>query len=117
MTDKVLRMPMLKKHALEILRGEKIREYRPFSGHWARRLCVFGNPDNPSEATDVKHFDRVRFYSIGGKWFLECSVRGIIWYTVDEEFVREFGHEVEARPGDRLFIIRIGEVLETDLAA
>ena len=113
--EKILNMPLLKKHALEIIRGEKVREYRPFNDHWAKRLCVFEDEKDPYAATGLRHFDRVHFYPYNNKWFLDCSIKAIIWYTVDDEFLKEFGHEVEAKPGDVIFIIRIGEVLDTNL--
>ena len=113
--EKILNMPLLKKHALEIIRGEKVREYRPFNDHWAKRLCVFEDEKDPYAATGLRHFDRVHFYPYNNNWFLDCSVKAIIWYTVVDEFLKEFGHEVEAKPGDVIFIIRIGEVLDTNL--
>ena len=113
--QQVLNVPLRKVHALEILKGEKVREYRAFNDHWAKRICLFEDEKDPYLATGVKQFDRVHFYPYNNKWFLDCSVKAIIWYTVDEEFLEEFGHEVDAKIGDQLFIIRLDKVLDTDI--
>jgi len=115
-TDGVLNIPLRKAHALEILRGEKVREYRTFSDHWAKRLCTFEDPQDPYLATGIKQFKRVHFYPYNNKWFVDCEVKAIIWYTVDEEFLKEFGHEVEAEIDSQIFIIRLGEIIDTNLA-
>lgn len=113
--ERVLNIPLRKVHALEILKGEKVREYRAFNDHWAKRICLFEDEKDPYLATGIKQFDRVHFYPYNNKWFVDCSVKAIIWYTVDEEFLKEFGHEVEANIGDQLFVIRIDKVLDTDI--
>lgn len=109
-----LNLPLRKVHALEILRGEKVREYRAFNDHWAQRLCTFDGEDK-NEATGIKEFKKIHFYPLNGKWFLDCEVKAIILREVGDEFLMEFGNEVTAKKGDLLFIIRLGKVIATDL--
>ncbi len=115
-TDEVLNLPMKKANALEILRGEKVREYRTFNDYWAKRLCVFEDDSDPYLATGLKPFKRVHFYPYNNKWHLDCEIKALIWYTVDEEFLAEFGNEVVASLGSQIFIIRLGEIIESNLA-
>ena len=44
--DKVLDLPMRKCFALQILKGEKVREYRLFTDHWATRMGEFNDPED-----------------------------------------------------------------------
>lgn len=112
----VLSMPLLKKFALEILNGTKKREYRAFTDHWARRLCVFEDENDKYLATGIKHYDIVHFYPYNNKWYLDVRVENIGWYTVDDELIAEFSHEVELPPiGQQIFIITLGEVIDTNL--
>lgn len=118
MSDKqVLNVPLRKVHALEILKGEKVREYRAFSDHWARRICTIevNEEDGCEETTGIKAFDEVHFYPYNNKWFLDCSIKVIALIEVNQEFLDEFGHEVEANIGDKLFVIRLDKVLNTNL--
>jgi len=110
----ILNLPMHKVHALEILRGEKVREYRAFNDHWAQRLCTFDGTDK-NEATGIKEFKKIHFYPLNGKWFLDCEVKAIILHEVGDEFLAKYGKECTAKKGDLLFIIRLGDVIATDL--
>ena len=60
--DKVLDLPMRKCFALQILKGEKVREYRLFTDHWATRMGEFNDPDDPDLMTDIKPFTRAHFH-------------------------------------------------------
>jgi len=113
--EKILSMPLAKKHAIEILTGEKVREYRAFNDHWAQRLCTFDDPDDKFVATGIKHFDRVHFYPYNNKWFVDCEVKNIQWVTVDEEFLKGFGDEVKAEIGSVIFVLHLGKVIDTNL--
>lgn len=115
-TDDVLNIPLRKAHALEILRGEKVREYRTFNDHWAKRLCRFTDPQDSFLVTGVKQFKRVHFYPYNNKWFIDCDVKAIDLCKVDEEFNKYFGKEVEAEPDTDIFVITLGEIIETNLA-
>lgn len=116
MSDKqILNIPLRKVHALEIIRGEKKHEFRAFNDHWAARLCVFEDPKDKYLATGVKWFDAVHFYPYNTKWYLDVEVKDIEWRTVDEDFIKEFGDEVEAPEGSQIFIIHLGEILDTNL--
>lgn len=114
-TDGVLNIPLRKAHALEILRGEKVREYRTFSDHWAKRLCTFEDPQDPYLAIGIKQFKRVHFYPYNNKWFVDCEVKAIDLCKVDEEFNKYFGEEVEAVPDTDIFVITLGEIIDTNL--
>lgn len=113
----VLNIPLRKVHALEIIRGEKKREYRAFTDHWATRLCLFEDPDDKLIATGVKWFDSVHFYPYNNKWFLDVEVKDIEWLTVDENFIEKYGKEVEAAPGSQIFVIHLGKIMDTNLTA
>ena len=106
---------MRKQFALEILRGEKVREYRAVNDHWAKILGVFNDPNDKFLLTDVKKFKRVHFYPYNNKWFLDCEVKAIIAATIDEEFIKYFGDEYDGKKGDAVFIIRLGDVISTNL--
>lgn len=110
----ILNLPMRKVHALEILRGEKVREYRAFNDHWAQRLCTFDGTDK-NEATGIKEFKKIHFYLFNGKWFLDCEVKAIVLIKVDDDFIKDFGEECTAKKGDLVFVIRLGEIIDTDL--
>lgn len=114
--SKVLNIPLRKVHAIEILRGEKIREYRAFNDYWASRICVFEDEKDKNVATGVRQFERVHFYPYNNKWYLDVEVLNIGWYTVDEQMVRDLSHEVELPPvGEQIFIINLGKVIKTNL--
>lgn len=113
----VINIPLRKVHALEIIRGEKKREYRAFNDHWASRLCLFEDQEDRFLATGIKFFDEVHFYPYNNKWHLDVAVKDIEWRTVDDDFIKEFGEEVEAEEGTQVFIIHLGEVLDTNLTA
>lgn len=114
--ENVLNVPLRKAQALEIIRGEKVREYRVFSDYWARRLCTIEiAEDGVEETTGFKKFDKVHFYPYNNKWFVDCSIRNIALIIVNQEFLDEFGKEVEANIGDKLFVIRLDKVLSTNL--
>lgn len=115
--DRVLNLPMRQKYALEILRGEKVREYRPFTDHWARIIGKFDDPKDKNLMTDVKQFDRVHFYPYNNKWFLDCKVKGVIWHYIDDEFLKRYKSEYDGVKGDIVFIIRLGDVIATNLKA
>lgn len=115
-TSEVLNIPLRKAHALEILRGEKVREYRTFNDHWAKRLCTFEDPQDPFLATGTRQFKRVHFYPYNNKWFVDCEVKAIDLCKVDEEFNKYFGTEVEAEPDTDIFVITLGEIIDTNLA-
>lgn len=112
----VLKLPLRKVHALEILRGEKKREYRAFNDHWASRLCVFEDSKDKYLATGTKHYDTVYFYPFNNKWHLKCKVKAIDLCKVDDEFIRLFGKEIECLPGQDIFVISLGEVIDTNLS-
>lgn len=112
----ILSMPLLKKFALEILNGTKKREYRAFTDHWARRLCLFEDENDKYLATGIRHYDVVHFYPYNNKWFLDVKVENIGWYEVDDELIAEYSHEVELPPiGQQIFIITLGDVIDTNL--
>lgn len=114
--EKILYLPMRKKNALEIVKGEKVREYRAFNDFWATRLCTLRTAeDGTVETTGIKQFDKVRFYPYNNKWQVDCSIKTIVLIVVNQEFLDEFGHEVEAKIGDKLFVIRLDKVLDTNL--
>lgn len=115
--EKVLNLPMRQKYALEILRGEKVREYRPFTDHWAKIIGKFDDPKDKNLMTDVKQFDRVHFYPYNNKWFLDCKVKAIIWHVIDDEFFERFKGEYDGKKGDVVFIIRLDGVIATNLKA
>lgn len=115
--EKVLNLPMRQKYALEILHGEKVREYRPFTDYWVRILGTFDDPTDKKVMTGLKHFDKVHFYPYNNKWFLDCKIKGIIWHVIDDEFIERFGNEYEGKKGDLVFIIRLDGVIATNLQA
>lgn len=111
MKDKVLNLPMRKCYALQILRGEKVREFRAFTDHWATRLCVFNDPNDPDLATGVKQFDRAHLYPYNKSWWLDVEITDIYMCTVNQDFIDDFENEVNAKIGDDIFIISLGKVL------
>lgn len=111
----VLNIPLRKVHALEILRGEKKREYRTFNDYWAKRLCKFENPKDPYEATGIQWYDSIHFYPYNNKWFLDVEIEAIHWFTVDEEFKKKYGDEVIAPDESQLFVIELGKIIKTNL--
>lgn len=115
--EKVLNMVLQKKYAMQIVKGEKVREYRAFCDHWAIRLCTFDDPDDKYLATGIKHFDRVHFYPYNNKWFVDCEIKTIALINVDQAFLDEFGHEVEAELGSDIFVIRLGKVIGQNLVS
>ncbi len=112
---KVLNMVLRKEFALEIVRGEKVREYRWFSDFWAKRLCLFEDSKDKYLPTGVKWYDRVHFYPYNNKWFVDCSIEKIEWVTVDKAFQEKYKDEVITNIGDMLFVIHLGKVLATNL--
>lgn len=116
MTEKdVINMPLRKVHALEIISGKKKREYRAFNDHWATRLCVFEDPEDKLLATGTKQFKKVHFYPYNNKWHLDVEVNAVLMGEVDEEFIATYSSEVEVNLGDKIFVICLGNVIETDL--
>ena len=113
--EKVLHLPMRQKYALQILKGEKVREYRAATDHWAKIIGEFNDPKDKWLLTGIKHFDRVHFYPYNKGWYLDCKVKAIICATIDEEFIERFGSEYDGKKGDAVFIIRIDGVISTDL--
>ena len=113
--ERVLNLPMRKKYALEILHGKKVREYRACTDHWAKILGECNDPKEPHTVTDLKEFDRVHFYPYNKKWFLDCKFKAMILTEIDDEFLRLFGKEVAAQKGEWWFVIRLGDVIATDL--
>ena len=111
----VLNLPMRKEFALQILKGEKVREYRAATDHWARIIGEFKDADDVNLLTGIKHFDAVHFYPYNNKWFLDCKVKAIICATIDDEFLELFGSEYDGKKGDAVFIIRLDGVLDTNL--
>ncbi|MCD8305852.1 MAG: hypothetical protein LUC49_04235 [Prevotella sp.] len=112
---RVLKCVMRKEYALEILAGTKKHEFRAWSDFWAVRLCEFNDPDNPHQATDLKEYDVIHFYPYNNKWFLDCEVKTIELWFVDDEFRKEFPSEADAPEGMPLFVITLGKVLATNL--
>lgn len=115
MKNDVLNLPMRKQFAIEILKGEKLREYRAATDHWCKIMGVFGDKENPNLLTDVKQFKKAHFYPYNNKWFLDCEIKAIICATIDDEFISHFGGEYEGEKGDAVFIIRLGKVIDTNL--
>lgn len=113
--DKVLNLPLRKVHALEILRGEKVREYRWPSDHWLRRIGEF-DPADPLTMIGFKHFDRVHFHPYNKSWWLDVEVKDIDIYTVNQDFIDDVGHEVQVNIGDDIIVISLGKVLGTNIA-
>lgn len=113
--EKVLNLPMRRKYALEILRGKKVREYRACSEHWAKVLGECNDPNDKFVVTDLKHFDRIHFYPYNNKWFLDVEFKAMGLYEVDDEFLSHFGTEIEAEKGSWVFVIRLGNVISTNL--
>lgn len=113
---KVLNLVMRQKYALEILRGEKVREFRPASDHWLRIMGEFNDPKEKGLLTGVKKFDIVHFYNYRNDWHLDCKIKGIICATIDDEFSRHIPPtEYEGKKGDAVFIIWLGDVVSTNL--
>ena len=113
--ERVLNLPMRKKYALEILHGKKVREYRACSEHWAKVLGECNDPNDKHIVTDLKEFDRIHFYPYNNKWYLDCKFKAMILTEIDDEFIRLFGNEYEGQKGDWVFVIRLGEVINTNL--
>lgn len=113
--DKVLDLPMRKCYALQILKGEKVREYRWWSDHWANRICVFDDPDDPDMMTGIKHFDRAHFHPYNKSWWLDVEITEIELFEVNEAFIHDVGDEVDVKIGDVVFVISLGKVLGTNL--
>lgn len=114
-TDRVLDLPMRKCFALQILKGEKVREYRWFSDHWSRRLGIFDDPDDPNMMTDIKHFDRAHFHDYNKTWWLDAEITEIDLIEANQAFIDDVGDEVNAQIGDAIFVISLGKVLGTNL--
>ncbi len=113
--DKVLDLPMRKCFALQILKGEKVREYRLFTDHWATRMGEFNDPDDPYMMTDIKPFTRAHFHPYNKSWWLDVEITAIDIFTVNQAFLDDLGSEVNARIGDGIFVISLGKVLGTNL--
>ena len=113
--DKVLDLPLRKCFALQILKGEKVREYRWFSDHWSRRLGIFDDPDDPNMMTDIKHFDRAHFHDYNKTWWLDAEITEIDLIEANQAFIDDVGDEVNAQIGDAIFVISLGKVLGTNL--
>ena len=116
MEERVLDMPMRKVHALEILKGEKVREYRAFTDHWAVRICEFNDPDDKDAATGIRHFDAVHFHPYNKSWYLDVEVEAIDIYDVNEDFINDVGGEVDVEIGDTVIVISLGKVIATNLS-
>ena len=114
MTDKVLNLPMRKCYAEQILSGEKVREYRPFTDHWAVCLCEFDDPKEPDLVTGLKHYDRAHFFPYNKNWWLDVEITDIYLCTVNQDFIEDFESEVTAKVGDDIFIVSLGKVLGYD---
>lgn len=114
MNDRVLNLPMRKCYAEKILHGEKVREFRAFTDHWAVRLGEFNDPDDPNFLTDIKHYDRAHFYPYNKSWWLDVEIKDIYLCTVNQDFIEDFESEVTAQVGDDIFIISLGRILGYD---
>lgn len=106
---------MRKVHALEILRGEKVREYRWYCEHWAKILCLYENPEKPKQATSLRHFDIIHFYPYNGKWYLDVELKGSSLNWVQKDFIGKYGSEVEVEEGQMVFMFELGKVISTNL--
>ncbi len=109
--QKVLNLPLRKCYAKQILKGEKVREFRAFTDHWAVRLCEFNDPNEPDLVTGIKKFDRVHFYPYNKSWWLDVEVTDIYLCVVNQDFIEDFESEVTAQIGDDIFIISLGKIL------
>lgn len=107
----VLNLPMRKVHALEILKGTKVREYRAFSDHWAQRLCI----TEGDEVIKCKQFKKIHFYPLNQKWYLDVEFDGMGLYQMTAERLKELADEVTAVEDQWLFIIKLGKVIDTNL--
>lgn len=112
----ILKLPLRKQFAKEIISGKKVREYRQFNDHWASRICLFEDDTDKDLATGIKFFETAHFYPYNNKWHLNTEIKDIEWRTVDEDFLKEYGEEVEAELGSLIFVIHLGKVIDTDLA-
>ncbi len=113
--DKVINIVLRKEYAYEIVRGEKVREYRVGSDFWARRFFNFDDADK-TMATSIKWYDRVHFYPNNNKWFVDCTIQKIEYVIVDEAFVEKYKAEVDTPVGTPLFVIHLGRVIDTNLS-
>ena len=114
-TDKVLDLPMRKCYAQQILKGEKVHEYRLFTDHWATRLGEFNAPDAPDLMTDIKPYTRLHAHPYNKSWWLDVEITAIDLFTVNQAFLDDLGEEVSARIGDGMFVISLGRILGTNL--
>ena len=114
----ILNLPMRKQFALEILKGDKICEYRQASDHWCKILGEFNDPKNKRAMTGVKDSYKIaHFYPYNNKWFLDVEILGIFLTEIDEEFQNGFfGQEYQGEIGDLVFVIELGDVIGTNLS-
>ena len=111
----IINMPLRKVHALEILRGKKKREFRAFTDYWVKRLAVCDDTNDKNLVTSTKEIDSIHFYPYNNKWFLNCKVEAIDICKVDDDFIKYFGEEVEAEKDSDIFVITLGDVIDTNL--
>lgn len=114
----VLNLIMRKANAQQIVRGEKVREYRSFNDHYAQLICKCEDPKDKYNVTGLKQFDRVHFYPYNNKWYLDVEILGLALQKVDDDFIawqNEIGNECEVEKGSMVFIIRLGKVIATNL--
>lgn len=114
---KVLNLIMRKSQALEILQGNKWREYRAATDHWCKIIGKFEDPAKPWDMTGVKDcFKVAHFYPYNNKWFLDVEIADIYLTEIDEEFINgEWGKEYEGEIGDLVFVILLGNVINSNL--
>lgn len=116
--NEVLSLIMRKSNALEILRGEKVREYRNASDHWCRIIGKFENPADKWDMTGIKDcFKVAHFYPYNKKWFLDVKILDIYMLEIDEGWADDdlYGKEYEGNVGDFVFVIELGDVIDTNL--
>ena len=87
--DKILDLPMRKCFALQILKGEKVREYRLFTDHWATRMGEFNDTEDPDVMTDIKPFTRAHFHPYNKSWWLDVEITAIDIFTVNQAFLSD----------------------------
>jgi len=100
--NKELFLILTKEWFLKILRGEIKEEYRDFTHHYIKKLCI---TDSKSELIDVQKYEIIRYQLGYSKVQMLVECKGILVEADNEE-------DEEFTTDNCNFVIELGEILE-----
>ena len=105
----VLDLIIKKKYAKEIAEGTKVREYRTCNDFYLKRVCHIKN----GETTGFKKFDNVRLHDYNNSFEVVAKVDKILIVEIDDWWIENMSHEIEAEKGTDVIVIELGDIVST----